>query len=92
MSFKPRLDYSQLPSGFSDPVRPAEFPRLELRYWNHPWANRVGMADFSAEDRAKYFGKFQSLPGCQPEPLAMRYHGHQFRHCNSQLGDGRGFL
>lgn len=92
MSFKPRVDYSQLPPGFSDPVRPAEFPRLELRYWNHPWANRVGMADFSAEDRAKYFGKFQSLPGCQPEPLAMRYHGHQFRHYNSQLGDGRGFL
>jgi uncharacterized protein YdiU (UPF0061 family) len=25
-------------------------------------------------------------------PLAMRYHGHQFRSYNPQLGDGRGFL
>ena len=27
-----------------------------------------------------------------PEPLAMRYHGHQFRVYNPELGDGRGFL
>lgn len=26
------------------------------------------------------------------EPLALRYHGHQFQHYNSDLGDGRGFL
>ena len=26
------------------------------------------------------------------EPLALRYHGHQFRVYNPQLGDGRGFL
>ncbi len=25
-------------------------------------------------------------------PLALRYHGHQFRHYNPELGDGRGFL
>jgi len=25
-------------------------------------------------------------------PLAIRYHGHQFRHYNPQIGDGRGFL
>src|SRR5205814_7444398 len=25
-------------------------------------------------------------------PLAMRYHGHQFRTYNPDLGDGRGFL
>lgn len=92
MSFKPRLDYSQLPPGFSDPVRPADFPRLQPRFWNQPWANRIGMGDFNTEDRAKYFGRFQCLVGCQPEPLAMRYHGHQFRHYNPQLGDGRGFL
>lgn len=27
-----------------------------------------------------------------PEPLALRYHGHQFRHYNPDIGDGRGFL
>ena len=29
----------------------------------------------------------------QPEePLALRYHGHQFRVYNPDIGDGRGFL
>ena len=27
-----------------------------------------------------------------PQPLALRYHGHQFRYYNPDLGDGRGFL
>ena len=27
-----------------------------------------------------------------PQPLALRYHGHQFQTYNPQLGDGRGFL
>ena len=31
-------------------------------------------------------------PGSLPEPLALRYHGHQFRTYNPDLGDGRGFL
>ncbi|MCA3701323.1 MAG: YdiU family protein, partial [Brevundimonas sp.] len=33
----------------------------------------------------------EPLPG-QPGPIAMRYHGHQFRSYNPDLGDGRGFL
>ena len=32
------------------------------------------------------------LPGSFPEPLALRYHGHQFQTYNPELGDGRGFL
>src|SRR3546814_11350006 len=39
-----------------------------------------------------HFGKFRPLPGSLQEPLALRYHGHQFRSYNPQLGDGRGFL
>ena len=27
-----------------------------------------------------------------PQPLALRYHGHQFRVYNPEIGDGRGFL
>jgi uncharacterized protein YdiU (UPF0061 family) len=38
------------------------------------------------------FARFEALPDNQPEPLAMRYHGHQFRSYNPDLGDGRGFL
>lgn len=92
MSYKARLDYARLQPGFADAVRPATFPRLELRFWNQRWAERIGMGDFDLNQRTRHFGQFQPLPGCQGEALAMRYHGHQFRHYNPQLGDGRGFL
>lgn len=87
-----RLDYSQLPTGFSDSVVPAEFPESILRFWNDVWAKRIGLGDLSSLEQEKHFAKFKALPGCQEKPLAMRYHGHQFRHYNPQLGDGRGFL
>lgn len=38
------------------------------------------------------FGLFEPFTGSLPEPLALRYHGHQFRHYNPDIGDGRGFL
>ena len=41
---------------------------------------------------SRHFGRFEPLPGSLPEPLALRYHGHQFRAYNPDLGDGRGFL
>ena len=39
-----------------------------------------------------HFGRFEPLPGSFGKPLALRYHGHQFRTYNPELGDGRGFL
>ena len=32
------------------------------------------------------------MPDNLREPLALRYHGHQFRVYNPEIGDGRGFL
>ncbi len=40
----------------------------------------------------RHFGRFEPLPGSLETPLALRYHGHQFRTYNPDLGDGRGFL
>lgn len=77
---------------FADPVRPADFPRAELRFRNQRWAKRVGLGGFHAQDWSRSFARFEPLPDNQPEPLAMRYHGHQFRSYNPDLGDGRGFL
>jgi uncharacterized protein YdiU (UPF0061 family) len=51
----------------------------------------VGLDSLSEAEWIAAFGRFEPLPG-QPGPLAMRYHGHQFRHYNPDLGDGRGFL
>ncbi len=39
-----------------------------------------------------HFGRFKALPDNLAEPLALRYHGHQFQHYNPDIGDGRGFL
>jgi hypothetical protein len=39
-----------------------------------------------------HFCRFEPLPGNLPQPLALRYHGHQFRVYNPDIGDGRGFL
>ncbi|MES1202529.1 MAG: protein adenylyltransferase SelO family protein, partial [Pseudomonadota bacterium] len=38
------------------------------------------------------FARFESLSANMSAPLAMRYHGHQFRTYNPDIGDGRGFL
>ncbi len=43
-------------------------------------------------DWIRRFHRFESWPENIPQPLALRYHGHQFRHYNPDLGDGRGFL
>ena len=46
----------------------------------------------SDDEWIAHFGPFAPLPGSLPRPLALRYHGHQFRVYNPEIGDGRGFL
>ena len=77
---------------FADAVEPAQFPDQVLRFRNRRWANAIGLADLDDRQWIKHFGRFDPLPGNLPQPLAMRYHGHQFGTYNPQLGDGRGFL
>ena len=76
----------------ADVVSPADFPSHTLRYRNDRWAATVGLQDLSDEEWLTHFGKFEPLPGNLPQPLALRYHGHQFRSYNPDIGDGRGFL
>ena len=78
-----------LGDGFFDPVDAAAFPEQEVRFFNQRWAERVGLGE---ADVAAHFGRFEPLPDNLPRPLALRYHGHQFRHYNPDIGDGRGFL
>lgn len=86
----PRLLHSGLP--LFDVVEAADFPQTRLRYRNARAAESVGLSDVSDDQWIAHFGRFQPLPDNQPAPLALRYHGHQFRHYNPDLGDGRGFL
>jgi uncharacterized protein YdiU (UPF0061 family) len=73
-------------------VAPARFPRSIPRFRNDVAAATVGLEALDAQEWLAAFARFEPLPDNQVQPLAMRYHGHQFRHYNPDLGDGRGFL
>ena len=89
---KPDLPILELGPEFYDPVEPAEFPGCTPRFINRRWAERVGLGALSEEGWSRRFCRFEPLPGNLPQPLALRYHGHQFRVYNPEIGDGRGFL
>jgi uncharacterized protein YdiU (UPF0061 family) len=76
----------------ADPVAAAEFPQTILRFRNDRAAAEIGLDGLSDEEWVRHFGRFEPLPGNLPQPLALRYHGHQFRVYNPEIGDGRGFL
>jgi len=63
-----------------------------LRYRDDHAAKSVGLDALSGDDWIRHFGRFEALTDNIEKPLALRYHGHQFRHYNPDLGDGRGFL
>jgi uncharacterized protein YdiU (UPF0061 family) len=80
-----------LASWLGDEVKAAAFPQADLRFRNDRWARAVGLADLSDAEWVRHFARFEPLPENLPRPLALRYHGHQFRVYNPEIGDGRGF-
>lgn len=103
MPYKPqaepgRTDYqadvqiTRLGEKIGDPVAAAEFPDHILRFRNDRWDKSVGLDRLDEQQWIAHFGKFQPLPDNLDPPLALRYHGHQFRNYNPDIGDGRGFL
>jgi uncharacterized protein YdiU (UPF0061 family) len=92
MPFRPSQRHADLGPAFYDIVEAADFPAHILRYRNQAWAARVGLDHLTDAEWIDHFGRFQPLAGSFPQPLALRYHGHQFRSYNPELGDGRGFL
>lgn len=90
-AYRPDPRFIDLGPEFGDPVLAADFPQTILRVRNDRAAATVGLETLSDDEWRAHFGRFEPLPG-QPGPIAMRYHGHQFRTYNPDLGDGRGFL
>lgn len=90
--YRPDPQFQALGDEFSDPVEPAAFPAATERFWNARWAGEIGLDRLDPAGREAHFCRFQPLPDNQAQPRAMRYHGHQFRTYNPELGDGRGFL
>lgn len=90
-AYRPEPRFLDLGEAFGDAVQPAAFPQTLLRVRNDRAAATVGLDGLNDAEWIAHFGRFEPLPG-QPGPIAMRYHGHQFRTYNPDLGDGRGFL
>ena len=90
-SYRPDPRFFDLGEDYGDAVSAADFPQTLLRVRNDRAAATVGLETLTDAEWVAHFGRFEPLPG-QPGPVAMRYHGHQFRTYNPDLGDGRGFL
>ncbi|KKW90034.1 protein adenylyltransferase SelO [Sphingobium chungbukense] len=90
--YSPANEIAALQPDFADPVAAADFPQTILRFRNDRWAPAVGLGDLNDREWVAHFGRFAPMEGSLPGPLALRYHGHQFRQYNPDIGDGRGFL
>jgi uncharacterized protein YdiU (UPF0061 family) len=91
-AYRPETAIHELGDAFYDPVEAANFPRTILRFRNQRHAEAVGLGALTDEEWMRHFGRFEPLPGTLQQSLALRYHGHQFRVYNPDIGDGRGFL
>lgn len=91
-NYKPAQHHLELGEKFYDLVGPADFPEAILRYRNQNAAQSIGLATLDNDEWISHFGRFQPLSDNLPQPMALRYHGHQFQNYNHELGDGRGFL
>lgn len=90
--YRPETAILALGEEFYDAVEPAPFPQTRLRYRNDRAAATVGLDHLADADWVRHFGRFVPLAANLQHPLALRYHGHQFRVYNPEIGDGRGFL
>lgn len=90
--YRPAPRIEAISDWIASPVSAAAFPAHTLRFRNDRWARAVGLDGLDDAGWTAHFGRFEPLPGNLPQPLALRYHGHQFRVYNPDIGDGRGFL
>jgi uncharacterized protein YdiU (UPF0061 family) len=89
--YRPDPRIESLAVWLADEVDPARFPMHKPRFRNDRWAKTVGLGELNDAEWIAHFGEFAPLPDNLPRPLALRYHGHQFRVYNPEIGDGRGF-
>ena len=90
--YRPDPAILELSRWLGDPVAAADFPKTIMRFRNDRAARSIGLDGLSDEEWLKHFGRFKPLQDNLSEPLALKYHGHQFRVYNPEIGDGRGFL
>ncbi|WP_267434516.1 protein adenylyltransferase SelO family protein [Sphingomonas sp. GM_Shp_1] len=90
-AYRPARPLTEIADFLADPVEAADFPQTIIRFRNDRAAAEIGLETLSDDEWVTHLGRFSPLPDTLPGPMALRYHGHQFRQYNSDLGDGRGF-
>ena len=80
--------YKFLSDKFHSKVNLVNFPETKIRFRNK---NFEEFSQLDDTDWINLFGKFHSKYLPFNSNLAMKYHGHQFRVYNPEIGDGRGF-
>lgn len=90
-NYRPATDILAIPE-IGVAVEAADFPQTLVRFRNDRAAATVGLDELTDAEWIGHFGRFEPLAGSLGQPLALRYHGHQFRVYNPGIGDGRGFL
>lgn len=90
LNHSPRI--YELGPEFYDHVTAADFQNSTLRFRNNDAASLVNLEKLSAAEWTQRFADFKSWSENIKDPLALRYHGHQFQVYNPDIGDGRGFL
>lgn len=90
--YQPSPSILELAEWLGAPVDAADFPETRVRFRNDRAAASVGLGELDDADWARHFGRFAPLEDNLTNPLALKYHGHQFRVYNPEIGDGRGFL
>lgn len=90
--YRPDPAILSLGETFYSGVTAAAFPQAILRFRNQRWAEAVGLGSLDDAEWIDHFARFAPLADNLPQPLALAYHGHQFRVYNPEIGDGRGFL
>jgi len=90
-AYRPETALLELGPDFWDPVAAADFPTATLRFRNDRAARQIGLDTLDDAAWVAHLARFVPLPDTLLQPLALRYHGHQFRQYNPDIGDGRGF-
>jgi uncharacterized protein YdiU (UPF0061 family) len=90
--YRPDPAIKAIADWLATPVAAADFPETRLRFRNDRAAASIGLNDFTDIQWIRHFGRFNALEDNLQHPLALAYHGHQFRNYNPEIGDGRGFL
>ena len=76
--YRPDPVHHTLGEAFYDVATPARFPEQILRWRDQRAAREVGLDTLTPAEWLDAFAAFKPLQGNFDEPLALRYHGHQF--------------